>query len=223
MTLVELGLPFEMVHVDVRSKPEWYLKISPKGKVPALQNFDDDLTVYESGICNEYLVDLAQSMAMNRNGIETTDDCINSPCSLPTLMPVAPSDRARLRLLNDHVDTQIIPAQYAFLMNKDPEKDNELSESCAMAWSTLENRLRDNKGGPYLMGKDFTLADVHTLPFFLRAQVSLKHFKGYNMAEHFPYLLRWYNLCSERECCRVAGKSEKELIDFYTSYMKWKK
>jgi glutathione S-transferase len=70
------------------------------------------------------------------------------------------------------------------------------------------------------MGDDFTLADVHALLFFLRAQVSLKHFKGYNLAEHFPCLLRWYNLCSERECCRAAGKSEKELIDFHTSYMK---
>jgi glutathione S-transferase len=216
MTLVELGLPFEMVHVDVRSKPEWYLTISPKGKVPALVNLDDGATVYQSAICNEYLVDFVQSMAMNPDDTDKAGS--NSRCSL---MPTAPSDRARLRLLNDHVDSQIIPAQYAFLMNTDSERDKELGEAFATAWSTLENRLEER--GPYLMGSDFTLSDVHALPFFLRAKVSLTHFKGYNLAEQFPHLSRWYDLCSKRECCRAAGKSEKELIDFYTSYMKWRK
>jgi len=205
MTLVELNVPFDLVKVPVRAKPEWYLNISPKGKVPAIQNMDNDNVVYESGIINEYLVDLVQS----EKGRASTN-----------LLPTSPSERAKLRMLNNHVDTVIIPAQYAYLMNKDPSKDEELQKAFVGALSLLENRLAD--GGPYLLGNDFTLADVHALPFFLRAMVSLKHFKSYDVAKNFPKLVQWYNLCSQRESCRVAGKTEEQLIDFYTDYMKWR-
>ncbi|KAG9458601.1 hypothetical protein H6P81_003109 [Aristolochia fimbriata] len=37
LTLEEKKLPYEMKLVDLRNKPEWFLKVSPEGKVPALK------------------------------------------------------------------------------------------------------------------------------------------------------------------------------------------
>jgi glutathione S-transferase len=31
------GIDFEIKYVDLRNKPEWFLQISPFGKVPVLQ------------------------------------------------------------------------------------------------------------------------------------------------------------------------------------------
>jgi glutathione S-transferase len=138
------------------------------------------------------------------------------------LMPVAASDRAALRLLNDHVDNQLSPSQFTFLMNKDPEKDAEMIESLEQALETLQESLHV-RGGPYLMGEGFTLADVHVLPFFLRLIVSLKHFKGFEIPKHkFARLLDWFELCSGRESVSAAAKSDEEIVKVYQLFVDMK-
>lgn len=37
LTLEEKNLPYDMKYVDLRNKPEWFLKISPEGKVPLIK------------------------------------------------------------------------------------------------------------------------------------------------------------------------------------------
>ena len=53
MLMIEKELPFELTEVDLRNKPDWFLKVSPYGKVPVI--VDDGETIYESAIINEYL------------------------------------------------------------------------------------------------------------------------------------------------------------------------
>ena len=133
-------------------------------------------------------------------------------------MPLDPSERAALRLLNDHVDTQLSPAQFTFLMNKDTEKDAEMLESLEDALLVMEDAL-EVRGGPFLMGKDFTLADIHVLPFFLRLVITLKHYKGYDVPkDRFARLLEWYDLCSQRESVSTASKSVDEIIQVYNRF-----
>ena len=53
---ITLSDRYETVNINLKSKPEWYLKdINPLGLVPALQK--DDTVVYDSRICNAYLED----------------------------------------------------------------------------------------------------------------------------------------------------------------------
>jgi glutathione S-transferase len=69
----EKGTPFERRYIDLRAKPDWFLKISPRGKVPVL------------------LVDgqpLFESMAI----IEFLDETLP-----PSLLPAEPFARARQR------------------------------------------------------------------------------------------------------------------------------
>lgn len=54
--LEELGLSYEAMHLDMRSKEhksEWFLKINPNGKVPALM--DGDFVIWESMAITNYL------------------------------------------------------------------------------------------------------------------------------------------------------------------------
>jgi glutathione S-transferase len=186
------------------------LKINPRNKVPAIQNTVDGTLLYESAICNEYLSDLAREM-------ETDEPASDE--KFWKLMPLAASDRAALRLLNDCVDNQLSPAQFTFLMNKDAEKDSEMVESLEEVLETLQESIQV-RGGPYLMGAEFTLADVHVLPFFLRLVVSLKHFKAYEIPkEKFSRLLDWFELCSGRESVTAAAKSEEEIVTVYQRFV----
>ena len=36
IALTEKGIPFERVDIDLADKPDWFLKISPLGKMPVL-------------------------------------------------------------------------------------------------------------------------------------------------------------------------------------------
>lgn len=174
-------------------------------------NVKDGTVVYESAICNEYLSDVAREL--DHDGTTLKEGCSK-------LMPVNPAERAALRLLNDHVDNKLTPAQYTLLMNKDEEKEKELIQTLEEALAVLEASIA-RTGGPYLMGKDFSLADVHVLPFFLRLTITLDHFKGYKLPkEKFPNLLEWFDLCSAKESVKPSAKTREEHIAKYNRYMK---
>ena len=48
---------YEVVNINLKEKPEWYIKdINPLGKVPCLQM--DDKIVFESGVVSTYIDEL---------------------------------------------------------------------------------------------------------------------------------------------------------------------
>jgi glutathione S-transferase len=223
-TLLELGLPFDAVEVSFRDeKPQWFLDVNPRGKVPALVNNGDGTVVYESAICDEYLSDLAREMAdSGGGGGENSGEAGGGGRSrFWKLMPTGASSRAALRLLNDRVDAELNPALYTFLTCRDPASEPRLVEDLERALGVLQQSIRDNGGGPYLMGDEFTLADIHVLPFFLRMTVSLRHFKQYELPpDKFADLLRWYELCLQRPSVKVGTvKSDDTIIEVYRRFV----
>jgi glutathione S-transferase len=53
IVLHEKGIPFEVFEVDLKAKQEDFLRVSPTGKVPVLE--DGETRVWESMVINEYL------------------------------------------------------------------------------------------------------------------------------------------------------------------------
>ena len=53
IALTEKGVAFDRVYVDLADKPDWFLAISPLGKVPLLKV--DDAVIFESAVILEYL------------------------------------------------------------------------------------------------------------------------------------------------------------------------
>ena len=53
IVLYEKNLAFDTTYIDLNNKPQWFLEISPFGKVPVLRIKKDML--FESAIINEYL------------------------------------------------------------------------------------------------------------------------------------------------------------------------
>ena len=58
ITLLEKGVGYEIEHIDLSNKPQWFLDISPFGKVPVLV-VDDDVVLFESAVINEFLDETA--------------------------------------------------------------------------------------------------------------------------------------------------------------------
>ncbi len=49
---------FEVTYVNLRDKPDWFLEISPHGKVPVLKV--DDEILFESNAIAEYLDEMVE-------------------------------------------------------------------------------------------------------------------------------------------------------------------
>ncbi len=59
IALTEKGVPFERIDIDLANKPDWFLKISPLGKVPVLlvATADGEVALFESNVICEYIED----------------------------------------------------------------------------------------------------------------------------------------------------------------------
>jgi Glutathione S-transferase len=78
----------------------------------------------------------------------------------------------------------------------------------------------EKSGGPYFLGNQFTLADLHILPFIQRLVVSLRHWKGYSLPQDkFSRLLDWFSLCLERESVKKSSMDDEKIIRVYQRFM----
>src|SRR5262249_51048921 len=59
IALEEKGVAFERINVDLTNKPDWFLAISPLGKVPLLKV--GEAVIFESAVIVEYLEETQDS------------------------------------------------------------------------------------------------------------------------------------------------------------------
>lgn len=228
-------IPVKVIHVTGMPKPDWFLKINPTGKVPTIrvpttttsaatnnqeeeEDYNDSVIIAESTIINEFLCDYYTSSIMKNH-----DDDQNQN---QKLMPSNnnPILRAQIRLLNNHCDNVFTKTQFTYLMNKDddPIKDKELCNEMEDALTVYEESIF-KFGGPYVLGKKFTLADIQIYPFIRRLIVTLRHYKQYELPDNkFPLLLNWYNVCSKRKSIneeKGGDISEEKIIEIYDKFM----
>src|SRR3954469_14108316 len=59
IALTEKGVAFERIDIDLANKPDWFLAISPLGKVPVLSVGTDggEVALFESNVICEYIED----------------------------------------------------------------------------------------------------------------------------------------------------------------------
>src|SRR6195256_287546 len=59
IALTEKGTAFERIDIDLANKPDWFLAISPLGKVPVLSVGSDggEVALFESNVICEYIED----------------------------------------------------------------------------------------------------------------------------------------------------------------------
>lgn len=138
IVLKEKDVPFERVNIDLTNKPEWFLAISPRGKVPVLK-VDDDV-LFESSPIVEYL-----------DETET-----------PRLHPADPLARARHRAW-----MEVGSAALADVWTIETATDRAAFDKAVAALKEKLARVEAELGdGPYFAGEAFTLVDAVFAPLF---------------------------------------------------------
>lgn len=174
IALTERDIAFERVWVDLANKPDWFLKISPLGRVPLLQV--DGHVIFESAVILEYLE-------------ETT---------APALHPADPLARADHRGWIEFGSSLL--ADIGGLYNA-PDAAGFDAKRAAIAdkLARLEARLGD---GPWFDGTAFSLVDAVFAPV-LRYFDAFDRLPGLVMIAQ-PKLVRWRQALARRPSVQAA-------------------
>ena len=143
IALNEKGVAFERIDIDLANKPDWFLKISPLGKVPVLRvaTGDGEAVLFESNVICEYIED-------TQGGAK--------------LHPQDPLQRAQHRAWMEFGSTIL-----SELWGLETTTDAATFESKRVAVAAKFARVEEALGaGPFFAGKDFSLVDAVFAPIF---------------------------------------------------------
>jgi glutathione S-transferase len=193
IVLHEKGLEFERVEIDLKQTPDWYLELSPTGKVPLLLHGGE--RIWESSAINEYL-----------------EECHPDPA----LMPATPLRRARTRIAVDFANTYFAPLYYKLLLAETAPRRETVADRLVEILEEME-RYGPGHDGPWWTGDTFSLADVAFYPFFERFPV-LAHYRGFELPTSCRNLARWLEAMRGRASVQAQGAAAEFYVDAYAHY-----
>lgn len=182
-------IEFEVTYINLLDKPDWFLEISPHGKVPILKV--DDEILFESNAIAEYLDEVVP----------------------PRLHPEDPLERAKNRAWTDYVPT-FSSAMSAIHYSKTKEDmDKALAaapEKLAKIEGALEGRGND---GPYFNGPDLALVDAAYAPFFQR-HLFVDKVLNNKIIDNYPLTKAWAEtlMADQRVTGAVPDNFEDEFV-----------
>jgi glutathione S-transferase len=195
LTLLEKGLPFQLIEIDLQNKPANFKDISPYGKVPVLKHGEH--RVWESAIINEYLE-------------ETFPE--------PPLLPKEPIQRAQARIWINFADTRLFATtgKLLYMYSRDPQQQTTGLKELAEQLLFIEHEAMV-EDGPYWLGKDLSLVDLTYYPWFEQLNV-LEHFLGFQFPPGLDRLKKWWQTVANRESVRAIAQSPEFYIERYANF-----
>ena len=154
--------------------------------------------VYESKICIEYVDE------------EWTTG--------KTLLPSDPYQRARARILCDHIDKKVVPPFYHILMKRDEEARETAKKDLVAA---LRELFQDYDGASGVMfgGDALGLVDIMLLPFAYRFGRVLPHYRNFMLPkEGLEGYYQWYAAASKCDSVQKTMPDDAKLIESYRRY-----
>ncbi|WP_157669772.1 glutathione S-transferase family protein [Chitinibacter sp. GC72] len=178
IVLLEKGVPFTRKNIDLANKPDWFLAISPLGKVPVLQV--GDTAIFESAVICEYL--------------DETQD--------PQLHPADPLLRARHRGWME-LGSAILTDIAGFYSAKDEASLRLKAQQIQQKWAQVEAAL---SSGPYFAGEQFTLVDAVFAPVFryFDAFDAIEAIRELVSLNHLPQVQAWRRALAQRPSVQQA-------------------
>jgi glutathione S-transferase len=156
--LHEKGVPFERRNVDLKNKPDWFLAISPRGKVPVL--LADGVALFESAAICEFLDETHP----------------------PPLIPTDPFERARQRAWVE-VANDLLAAQFKAFAAAEPAE----AEKARAAADALLVRFEEALTAGAISDSAFGLIHVAVAPALHRFVVVADRL-GVDFFAHTPKL-----------------------------------
>ena len=187
IALDEQGVPFERLNIDLNNKPDWFLKLSPLGKVPILV-VDDDTVIFESSVIAQYIDEITGHNLLSSETSEKYRQLAWMEFASQTIAGVG-------RLYS--ADTR--------------SSAEEARANLEDKFQRVEQALSD---GPWFAGDQFTLVDAAFAPAF-RALAVIGDVAGFDVLANTPKVARWQQALSKRPSV-IAAVSDDYPERFFT-------
>ena len=155
ITLEEKSLPYDIEYIDLSNKPDWFLDLSPLGKVPVLQV--NGTVLFESAVINEYIEEVSGG----------------------GMLPKDPLAKARARAWIEFASALLFTS-YSIELATTKEETHRAADRAREALARLEREI----DGEFFLGEEFSLVDAATAPglqrltWYEKVVPSLEPFRG---------------------------------------------
>jgi glutathione S-transferase len=181
IALNEKGVPFERVDIDLANKPDWFLKISPLGKVPVLVVTGDDgneVALFESNVICEYIEETQAGAKLH---------------------PQDALQRAQHRAWMEFGST-ILSELWGLETTGDPAVFESKRQAVAAKFARVERALGR---GPFFAGEHFSLVDAVFAPIFRYFDV-FDQLIDLSIFADTPKVREWRKALAQRPSVRMA-------------------
>ncbi len=157
IVLNEHNIDCERIQVDIRNKPDWFLKISPMGKVPILEA--DGVVIFESSVISDFL----DSLKVDKS--------------------LYPKDPIRKALNRSWIEwgSGLIFDAYHMTLAKSQSEFNEKQEMVISKLEIFEDQMNCS---PFFNGEMFSMIDIVYAPLMKRFEVLRNSFDIDLLAEY---------------------------------------
>nr|XP_046257153.1 glutathione S-transferase omega-1-like [Scatophagus argus] len=189
------GIKYDTININLKDKPEWFLKKNPFGLVPTLETPAGEV-IYESPITCEYLDEVYPEKK---------------------LLPSSPYGKAQQKMMLEHF-SKITPYFYKIPMERMNSEDvSGLETELKEKLSKLNEDLVKKKT-KFFHGDSITMIDYMMLPWFYRIDMfQLKH-----CLDGTPELKKWVERMSEDPVVKATLHSVDTYKAFYKTYVEGK-
>ncbi len=195
LALAEKRLLAEQIEIDLKNKPADFKALSPDGRVPLLVHGPAKL--WESAVILEYLEEAFPQQS---------------------LMPSQPAARAKARLWMEFANARLFAPTHRLIFAKDDALRRELVAEMVGSVRALEAAVTERSGdGSYLLGDQFTLADIALYPWFEQA-ATLARFSAFRMPADCRGVAKWCEAIARRPAVQSCARSDDWYTESYQRY-----
>lgn len=180
MALEEKGINYDLVPVDVFAPdgvPAWYLEHHPFGRIPAFEH--DGFRLFEASAIARY-----------------ADEAFDGPA----LQPNDARSRARMNQIIGLLDAYGYRAMVWDVaverLEQSPPDEALIAKGLSQAEAVLRTLTALKSEGPWLLGSQLTLADLHAAPII---GYFVKVAEGQQLLAAFPDIVDWWGRIVRRD------------------------
>ena len=165
---------FDVTYITKEDKPDWFLELSPHGKVPVLKV--NDIALFESNAIAEFLDEVVE----------------------PRLAPLDPIMRAYNRAWTDFTGNwakALNQVTYAKTAGEHASALNELPLTLQKLEDALSHR---SNNGPYFNDENISLVDAAYAPFIMRFEI-VEGINPTNILKQYPNISAWSDALMDNE------------------------
>ncbi|MER8506499.1 glutathione S-transferase family protein [Mesorhizobium sp. M0199] len=189
LVLEEKGVGYELVPVDIFAAdgiPGWYFEHQPFGRIPAFEH--DGFRLYETGAIARYVAEAFDG---------------------PALQPVEARPRSRMNQITGLLDAYAYRAMVWDVaverLEKTPPDEAVIANGLRQARTALQALSSLKAEGPWLLGTELTLADLHAAPII---GYFVKVAEGRKLLAEFADIQDWYVRIAARAGFAKTEKAE---------------